>query len=125
MKKFTNVFWYEEEKAEMFLSSGGEQAKFVLILNKLEIGTLSYADGLWIFSYSEEFKMQKEILPLVNFPTVSKEYVSNELWPFFISRIPSKAQLQSPKNVGRNDLVSLLKVYGRKTIANPYQLIPA
>ena len=107
------------------IHSGERQADFILTLNKLEIGTLSYADNVWFFSYSEEFKRQRDILPLVNFPTVDKEYTSNELWPFFVSRIPSRALLQAPKDTERNDLVSLLKHYGRKTIANPYQLIPA
>lgn len=124
MKKLMAGFWYEE-KTEMFFSSGKGQADFILILDKLEVGTLSYADNVWIFSYSEEFKRQRDILPLVNFPTVDKEYTSNELWPFFVSRIPSRAQLQAPKGTERQDLVSLLKSYGRKTITNPYQLIPA
>lgn len=124
MKKLMAGFWYEE-KTEMFFSSGKGQADFILILDKLEVGTLSYADNVWIFSYSEEFKRQRDILPLVNFPTVDKEYTSNELWPFFVSRIPSRAQLQAPKGTERQDLVSLLKSYGRKTITNPYRLIPA
>ncbi len=124
MKKLVTGFWYEE-KTEAFFSSGKGQADFILTLNKLEVGTLSYADNVWAFSYSEEFKRQREILPLVNFPTVDKEYTSNELWPFFVSRIPSRAQLQASKDTDRQDLVSLLKNYGRKTIANPYQLIPA
>ena len=124
MKKLVTGFWYEE-KTEAFFSSGKGQADFILTLNKLEVGTLSYADNVWVFSYSEEFKRQREILPLVNFPTVDKEYTSNELWPFFVSRIPSRAQLQASKDTDRQDLVSLLKNYGRKTIANPYQLIPA
>lgn len=126
MKKKSKIFWLEtEEKKETLFSYSEEPANFTLIFNKLEVGTLSYADNVWAFSYSEEFKKQKEILPLVNFPTLEKEYTSHELWPFFISRIPSMAQLQSKKGTGRKDLVSLLKDYGRKTIANPYQLIPA
>lgn len=124
MKKLMTGVWYEE-KTELFFSSDKGQADFILTLNKLKVGTLSYADNVWFFSYSEEFKSQKDILPLVNFPTVDKEYSSNELWPFFVSRIPSRAQLQTSKGAKKLDLVSLLKSYGRKTIANPYQLIPA
>ena len=123
MKKLTTGFWYGEE-TKMLFSSDKKQADFILILNKLEVGTLSYANNIWFFSYSEEFKRQRDILPLANFPTVDKEYISNELWPFFVSRIPSRAQLQTPKDAEKQDLISLLKNYGRKTIANPYQLIP-
>ena len=54
MKKLMAGFWYEE-KTEMFFSSGKGQADFILTLNKLEVGTLSYADTVWFFSYSEEF----------------------------------------------------------------------
>lgn len=63
------------------IHSGKGQADFILTLNKLEVGTLSYADNVWFFSYSEEFKRQGDILPLVNFPTVDKEYSSSELGP--------------------------------------------
>lgn len=95
---------------------------FILKFDKLEIGILSFTDNTWFFSYSEEFKSQKEILPLVNFPTVNKEYTSNELWPFFVSRIPSTAQRQLSEE--NQATTTLLKIYGRKTIANPYQLVP-
>lgn len=124
MKNIENALW-QEEKAELFFSQGKKRADFILTLNKLEVGTLSYVDNMWSFSYSEEFKMQNDILPLVNFPTVNKKYSSNELWPFFVSRIPSRAQLQFKGNSVKKDLVTLLKDYGRKTIANPYVLIPA
>lgn len=112
-----------KERTKMFLSSDNGQT-FILTLDKLTVGTLSYADNIWFFSYSEEFKHQSDILPLANFPTVNKEYTSCELWPFFISRIPSQAQLQTSKESER-DLVALLRNYGRKTITNPYLLIPA
>lgn len=95
---------------------------FILKFDKLEIGILSFTDNTWFFSYSEEFKSQKEILPLVNFPTVNKEYMSDELWPFFVSRIPSTAQRQLSEE--NQATTTLLKIYGRKTIANPYQLVP-
>lgn len=95
---------------------------FILKFDKLEIGILSFTDNTWFFSYSEEFKSQKEILPLVNFPTVNKEYTSDELWPFFVSRIPSTAQRQLSEE--NQATTTLLKIYGRKTIANPYQLVP-
>ncbi len=126
MKKiFQKLFWFETDEQDVILiSQTNEQANFSLLFGELEIGTLSYVDNVWKFSYSEEFKSQKNILPLVNFPTLDKEYVSSELWPFFISRIPSLAQRQAKECNEKKDLVSLLKNYGRKTIANPYQLIP-
>lgn len=119
------------KKFSWFINSKGKNnttedkpVDFILKFDKLEIGILSFTDNTWFFSYSEDFKSQKEILPLVNFPTVNKEYMSDELWPFFVSRIPSKAQLQLPKDTENQAITTLLKIYGRKTIANPYQLVP-
>lgn len=117
------------KKFSWFINSKGKNntiedkpVEFILKFDKLEIGILSFTDNTWFFSYSEEFKSQKEILPLVNFPTVNKEYTSNELWPFFVSRIPSTAQRQLSEE--NQATTTLLKIYGRKTIANPYQLVP-
>lgn len=117
------------KKFSWFINSKGKNntiedkpVDFILKFDKLEIGILSFTDNTWFFSYSEEFKSQKEILPLVNFPTVNKEYTSNELWPFFVSRIPSTAQRQLSEE--NQATTTLLKIYGRKTIANPYQLVP-
>lgn len=117
------------KKFSWFINSKGKNntiedkpVEFILKFDKLKIGILSFTDNTWFFSYSEEFKSQKEILPLVNFPTVNKEYTSDELWPFFVSRIPSTAQRQLSEE--NQATTTLLKIYGRKTIANPYQLVP-
>lgn len=117
------------KKFSWFINSKGKNntiedkpVEFILKFDKLKIGILSFTDNTWFFSYSEEFKSQKEILPLVNFPTVNKEYMSDELWPFFVSRIPSTAQRQLSEE--NQATTTLLKIYGRKTIANPYQLVP-
>lgn len=120
MKKIFSLFWYSE--GNMFSLEKGAVSLFKLMLGNLKVGELSYDGSLWRFSYSEEFKRQKEVLPLVNFPTKEKEYESEELWPFFASRIPSDAQLQTTNT---RDIVSSLKRYGRSTIANAFVLLPA
>lgn len=120
MKKIFSLFWYPEDNK--FSLEKGVVSFFKLMLGNLKVGELSYDGSTWRFAYSEEFKAQKDILPLVNFPTKDKEYESAELWPFFASRIPSDAQLQS---TGARDIVSSLKRYGRSTITNSFELIPA
>lgn len=120
MKKIFSLFWYPGDNK--FSLDNSVVSFFKLMLGNLKVGELSYDGTLWRFSYSEEFKAQKEIMPLVNFPTKEKEYESSELWPFFASRIPSEAQLQS---TGERDIVSSLKQYGRTTITNAFILIPA
>jgi HipA-like protein len=121
-KVFARLFWSESQHDVVLASD--DDATFNVNLGKLLIGTLMYTDGLWYFNYSDEFKIQNRIAPLANFPSKEKEYVSSELWPFFTSRIPSNAQLQLEKEAPTEDLVSLLIKFGRKTVANPYELSP-
>ena len=65
-----------------------KKASFILTYEKLKIGFLNVENGKWEFSYSEEFKSQDELEPIVDFPDKNKVYISGELWPFFSSRIP-------------------------------------
>ena len=122
-KIFTRLFWSESQQ-DIILASN-EDAEFNLKLGKLCVGTLLYSEGIWYFNYSNDFKIQNNILPLANFPSKDKEYFTRELWPFFTSRIPSNAQLQLDKDMPREDIVTLLRRFGRRTIANPYELSPA
>lgn len=126
MKKFKKVlarlFWSESQH-DMVLAADND-ATFNVNLGKLLVGTLFYSDGVWYFFYSNDFKIQNRILPLANFPSKDKEYSTRELWPFFASRIPSNAQLQIDKNKPKEDIVTLLRRFGRRTIANPYELFP-
>lgn len=123
MKAFRKVikrlFWSESPK-EVVLTVDNE-VTFDIKFGKLLVGTLVYSNDLWHFSYSDEFKSQKEILPLTNFPSKDKEYKAKELWPFFASRIPSNAQRQIDKQQSE-DIVTLLKKFGRYTVSNPFEL---
>lgn len=121
-KVLARLFWSESQHA-MVLTPDAD-ASFHVNLGKLLIGTLMYSDGVWYFSYSDSFKAQNTISPLANFPSKEKEYTTTELWPFFASRIPSGAQLQVDKSQPTDDVVTLLKKFGRRTIANPYELRP-
>lgn len=125
MKKINKVisrFFWSENQQDVFLAPDGD-VTFNVNLGKLLVGTLLYSGGTWHFSYSEEFKSQNKILPLVSFPSKDEEYTNKELWPFFSSRIPSNAQLQIENDRSTEDIVSLLKKFGRKTAANPFELI--
>lgn len=119
-KIFARLFWSENH--ENLVLATDDEAVFNVNLDKLIIGTLTCSGGTWTFSYSDDFKMQNTISPLVNFPSKDKEYTTRELWPFFASRIPSIAQRQVGNTVAKEDPVSLLKQFGRRTVANPYEL---
>ena len=121
-KEFAHLFWSESQQ-DVVLAAESEAA-FNVNLGKLLVGTLLYSDGIWRFRYSDEFKAQDRILPLANFPSKDKEYRSRELWPFFTSRVPSNAQLQLAKDKPQENIVTLLQKFGRRTVANPYELCP-
>lgn len=109
---------------------------FRLIYKNDEIGTLEFSGDKWVFAYSAWFKNQSVIEPFANFPDVNHEYVSNDLPPFFESRLPGISQPQVEAylallkkrektiNEGQKK-VALLKKFGRHTITNPFELQPA
>ncbi len=104
---------------------------FRLNYKKDEIGTLEFSGGQWTFSYSDWFKDQSTIQPFANFPDKSREYVSDDLPPFFESRLPGVTQPQVEAFLKRKQInegetkVALLKEFGRLTITNPFELQPA
>jgi len=107
---------------------GDREASFRLMLDNLEIGTLDYNAGKWLYQYSDEFKSSAKIRPLAGFPELNKIYISEELWPFFTSRIPSLSRERVRKvideeGIKENDLLALLDRFGRRTITNPFELL--
>jgi HipA-like protein len=102
-------------------------AKFLLTYDDLLVGTLTVQDGLWKFEYSDKFKAEDELRPIVEFPDVNKIYVNEDLWQFFASRIPSTEQPEVEKilkreHVEEDDAVGLLRLFGKRTISNPFEL---
>ena len=102
-------------------------ATFSLTLKNLEIGRLHWQNDLWTWAYSEAFKNQSHIQPLITFPTVDKVYETEQLWPFFSSRIPSFNQpyvqdVLKRKQIDINNTAAMLKEFGHRTIANPFAL---
>lgn len=105
-----------------------KEARFTLTADDINVGELVYKDGIWNFKYSEEFKKHlNEYNLIIGFPDVDKNYESEDLWPFFQIRIPGLKQpavkeILEKENIDEDDEVSLLKYFGKKTIANPYKL---
>ena len=100
-----------------------------MIIGALEVGTLRTDSGVWVFQYSDAFRTQREIKPIVNFPVTDREYRSRTLWPFFVRRIPSPQQPVVREFVekqpgGNADEGQLLREFGERSIANPFRLVP-
>lgn len=109
--------------------SADATGQFALKYNRIHIGTLSFADGMWHFSYEDAFADQQELLPLMDFPNIQRKYTSAYLWPFFVQRIPGLKQpavqrILKAENISATDTLALLSRFGRNCISNPYILIP-
>lgn len=106
-----------------------EQADFLLQYRNMDVGRLYLRKGKWHFEYTEDFRRQKHIPPIVNFPSLHKHYESDTLWPFFVIRIPGlkqpavQAEIMKNKLDARNE-AQLLRHFGKTSIANPFVLIP-
>lgn len=110
------------------LKQGSEIRSFILSYKQKDIGYLEFRDDKWTFHYSEWFKSQGKLVPLLEFPDVEKTYYSEKLWPFFASRIPSKVNRDDTTcndNGETLSLADLLEKFGRKTINNPFILEPS
>lgn len=86
------------------------------------VGKLLYENGIWNFMYSDEYKQQNRYEPLVNFPNLNQEYKSDQLWPFFASRLRGVSELKENEK-SESDVLSLLRKYGQHVITNPYKLV--
>jgi len=103
-----------------------KEATFQLNLDEMVVGILSFKDGNWMFKYSDEYK-ENSLSPISGFPAIDKIYRSEDLWPFFSSRIPSLARQNiqdkiKKKGINENDYLALLSFFGKRTITNPFEL---
>ncbi|MBK6483069.1 MAG: HipA N-terminal domain-containing protein [Chitinophagales bacterium] len=128
IRKLINKIW-KGEGQEDINTPVNENASFVLMYKDLPIGSLEIKNGVWKFTYTKEFQMQKDISPLIDFPDTNLEYESNQLWPFFSYRIPGLNQpsvqdIMKQDDIDKNNEVALLKKFGKFSIYNPYMLNP-
>lgn len=119
--------WIRPQGLEGASTPLNRKATFVVTYEKKLIGTLTLDHGNWSFSYSDEYKEEKFLAPLFDFPDVDKVYTSDSLWPFFEGRIPGLKQplIQETirkEKIDQTDLVALLARFGKRTIANPFVL---
>lgn len=118
---------WKSEGQENIVTPKDVYATFILTYKNLEVGTLTLNEGVWSFRYSEDFKIQEVIKPLVDFPDTEKEYYSNELPPFFAHRIPGLGQpkvlkIIEKEKIDANNEAQMLKRFGKISITNPFHL---
>lgn len=94
---------------------------FKLMYGRDTVGYLNFKNLKWKFEYSEWFKNQTELAPLIQFPNKLNIYESERLWPFFKARIPSEIN-RNQKHKGEQSPQELLRIYGKRSINNPFIL---
>ncbi len=126
LKKLKKLWskWVFLDHAETPVSA---TAAFELRYGAIVLGRLTVKEGRWRFEYTDAFR-RSDLGTLVQFPDPSKTYESEELWPFFGLRIPSLCQpsvkaVVKREHLDEKDTVQLLRRFGRRTIANPYELV--
>lgn len=129
IKNLIKALW-KVDGMEFSDSPSGSKGIFHLLYGKTIIGILEYDGKNWRFKYTDEFREQRPVVPIIDFPDLNKPYLSKELWPFFAVRIPTinqPYQLKKIKkaNIKPDDSVELLKIFGKETITNPFTLLPA
>ena len=108
-------------------TSPNQAVRFKLSYNHLVVGYLSLSNAVWHFEYSDEFKKQDMIRPIIIFPDKGEIYRSEKLWPYFAARIPSLKRPDIQKvlyeeKIDETNEVELLKRFGKRTISNPFYL---
>ena len=119
--------WSGDDEFLSKLNSKNENAKFELSFEDKLVGILEFSEDKWFFEYSKEYREKQFVLPLINFPDIEKKYEFEELMPFFATRIPNLNQPYHEKKLeklegDKTSLVSLLKIFGEKSINNPFEL---
>ncbi|HEX7378656.1 MAG TPA: HipA N-terminal domain-containing protein [Pirellulales bacterium] len=120
-------FWMG--KGEKLRAPPDARADFLLRFKGVTIGMLSAADGEWTFRYTDGFRKLGELRPIVEFPDIGKTYKSEELWPFFVMRLPSLRQpsvrdILESEAIDDTDEVALLRRFGKRAISSPFELEP-
>jgi HipA-like protein len=119
--------WLDDVSAT---ANGQEGVAFSVVLDSLEVGRLRLDGEEWVFAYTDDFRRQENIKPIVDFPNTDREYRSPDLWPFFQLRIPSLKQpvVQEFLREEKVDIPSaaiLLRRFGKRSAANPFELVPS
>ena len=127
LNKIKKLFKWRPAELSEVKTPQNQDATFLLTHHDVEIGVLSLHQGVWTFEYTEDYKKQEHLKPLVNFPDKNKTYTYQQLPPFFASRLPGLGQpvvrhFLEKEGIDEADEVTMLKKFGKRTIANPYVL---
>lgn len=127
IREIFNKLW-KQEGQENFYTPQNTFAQFELTYKDILIGHLVLSNGVWSFEYDKSFEEQNKVQKLIDFPVTTKIYQSNELWPFFASRIPGLGQpkvqeIIKNKKIDSQNEVDLLKTFGSQTLTNPFHLV--
>ena len=121
---------FHQDGREQLRTPHNVDAEFLLRYRKLDVGRLTLHDGTWHFEYVDAFRNNEGVSPITDFPKLEEQYESDELWPFFLVRIPGLGQpairrVIRDENLDKTNEAQLLKRFGKTTIVNPFTLVSA
>lgn len=124
---FQNISVFNTDSSSISQSEHPQTATFTLLFGALAVGELHFDGEFWSFGYTKMFQNQSDIDAIPSFPEKSRTYMSAELWPFFQARIPSLKQpkiqaIIKKEQIKENDIIGLLKLFGARSINNPFVL---
>lgn len=110
------TFWLSEGN-ESTKVSRFEKATFSLKFKDIIIGKLWLEYGICHFKYNNSYESNADFSTLIDFSNKQKRYKSEELWPFFVHRIPALKQpviqeILKIEHIDPTDEVSLLRRFG-------------
>ena len=77
IKTIKKMLWREEGMD--FDNNPSTFGSFKLLYGDSIIGILTYDKSQWTFEYSDSFKENPTMSPIIDFPDITKKYVSFEL----------------------------------------------
>jgi HipA-like protein len=122
-----NISVFDTDSSSIAKSIPQNISTFTLLFNSEAVGELNFDGTIWVFNYTRMFKIQSKLDPIPTFPDKNKSYESTELWPFFQARIPSLKQpkiqkILAERHIQENDIIALLRLFGVRSINNPFIL---
>ena len=110
--------------------AGNEEVRLYLSLpphGRLLVGKLTKDGDSYEFRYSDQFAETTDIPPLPGFPDRGKAYRSQDLWPFFISRLPpsDRPDVQAvirEQGIEPENALEMLGKLSKRAVSSPYEL---
>ena len=93
---------------------------------RVTLGTLERDGREFLFRYDRDFAASRDAKPISAFPDMTREYRSEDLWPFFAVRLPpvEREDVQAAmkrRHIPESDILRLLAELSGRGVSSPYR----